>query len=61
MQVFAQEAEVGGAILVGRESLAAVDAPLGDMAGQTGENTAVAAWHMLKVRAAAGKSRINSK
>jgi hypothetical protein len=32
LEVLAQKAEVGGTVLVGREGLAAINAPLGDMA-----------------------------
>ena len=48
LEALAQEAEVGGAVLAGREGFAAIDAPLGDMAGRAGHYTAAATWHMLK-------------
>ena len=48
LEALAQEAEVGGAVLAGREGFAAIDAPPGDMAGRPGHYTAAATWHMLK-------------
>ena len=44
-QVFSQEMNIGGTVLVGREGLAAVDAALGDMASHVGEHASVAAGH----------------
>jgi hypothetical protein len=36
LEVLAQKAEVGGTVLIGRKGLAAIHAPLGDMARQFG-------------------------
>ena len=44
-EIVAEEREVGDAILVGGKGLAAVDAPLGDVARNAWKDTAVTPWH----------------
>jgi hypothetical protein len=47
-EVLADEAEVSGAVLGRGKGFATVDAPLGDVAGNSRDYTTVPSWHMLR-------------
>ena len=48
LHVLPHKVEVRRAVLVGGKRLAPVNSALGDVAGQAGDYTAVATWHLLK-------------